>query len=489
MADEDYEPVGIADDEDEDRKRYPAPMPMGHDPNYGPPAPAKDMPAPEYAAPESTGPDSGFKAALAKSVQPTPPLPSTGGDLGYAPVEPKIAGSERPPMQFGGEGSMPVPQAPRAPLAPPQYQAPKPMSLSQKILGHIASGLAGYGNAEAGLRTSDAIFEGPTQRAQQQFQLEQNAYEKNKGLDIEQEKADQAANTVRLFDPQTQSYINVSPKIYADLQKGREANTTKENVSGAGNQTKEDIADKDNKTKEDIEASKETAAVQLQKGRPRTMDQLAAQAQQEGDQKTVDAVEKFKKDIAAAGKQEPGSYMAVPDADGNTVGWVNPKSREFVAAGSIAGGAATAAAGGGNVLPMKPSGQTASRMQQGDTVIRAGDNLINDIKANKAKLGNVEALMESAVLNTPWADPETAQLRAEIGSFIALNPAMHGFRGASAMQEFSKLVGGIPNNPDALIAAIQGIQKTAKAFHATGSPSTASSNVTGPKKFSDWKSQ
>lgn len=250
-----------------------------------------------------------------------------------------------------------------------------------------------------------------------------------------------------------------------------------------------------NQSRFDIEKSKETSQQMLQNGRPVTMDQLAARATQEGDQSTLQQVENFKKTIAAAGKQEPGSYMPVPDANGNTVGWVNPKSREFVAAGSIGGGAAVQAAGGANgALPAKPSGQTESRMQQAETVVRAGDNLISDIKAHKDKLGNAEAIVESAVLNTPWADPETAQLRAEIGSFIALNPAMHGFRGANALQEFQKIVGGIPNNPDALIAAIQGIQKTAGAFN-TPSPaggeggSGANPGPSGLVGFAAWKAK
>lgn len=243
-----------------------------------------------------------------------------------------------------------------------------------------------------------------------------------------------------------------------------------------------------NQTKFNIETSKETAAQMLQSGRPVSMDQLAARATQEGDQATLRQVEDFKKSIAAAGKQEPGSFIPVNDANGSVVGWANPKSRDWVPVGAIADGAVGQAAGGqGGSIPMKPTGQTESRDAQAAVVNRAADNLISDIQKNKSKLGNMEAIVHSALLNTPWADPETSELRAEIASFAALNPAMHGFRGASALAQFEKIIGGIPNNPDAMIAALRGIQKTTQAFKAPAAGETAAPSQTGGGGFAAWK--
>ena len=138
-----------------------------------------------------------------------------------------------------------------------------------------------------------------------------------------------------------------------------------------------------------------------------------------------------------------------------------------------------AAGGAGGTIPIKPTGQTESRDAQAEVVNRAADNLISDIQKNKSKLGNMEAIVNSAILNTPWADPETAELRAEIASFAALNPAMHGFRGAQALAQFEKIIGGIPNNPDAMIAALRGIQKTTQAFKppATGGSQSQSGSL------------
>lgn len=129
----------------------------------------------------------------------------------------------------------------------------------------------------------------------------------------------------------------------------------------------------------------------------------------------------------------------------------------------------------------KPLGLSASNAYgheaaQAGAVDRAAQDLIGDIESNRDKLGNTQAIVQSAILGTPWADPQTAELRSRIATFAALQPSMHGFRGQDAMRQFEKILGGIPNNPDALIAAINGITTTAGAINpglkkgSTGQP-------------------
>lgn len=118
----------------------------------------------------------------------------------------------------------------------------------------------------------------------------------------------------------------------------------------------------------------------------------------------------------------------------------------------------------------KPLGLSASNAYgheaaQAGAVDRAATDLINQINAHKDKLGNPSAIIQSAILGTPWADPQTAELRSQIATFAALQPSMHGFRGQDAMRQFEKILGGIPNNPDALIASINGITRTAGAIN------------------------
>lgn len=118
----------------------------------------------------------------------------------------------------------------------------------------------------------------------------------------------------------------------------------------------------------------------------------------------------------------------------------------------------------------KPLGLSASNAYgheaaQAGAVDRAATDLIAQIEAHKDKLGNPSAIIQSAILGTPWADRQTAKLRSQIATFAALQPSMHGFRGQDAMRQFEKILGGIPNNPDALIASINGITRTAGAIN------------------------
>ena len=114
------------------------------------------------------------------------------------------------------------------------------------------------------------------------------------------------------------------------------------------------------------------------------------------------------------------------------------------------------------------AGAAGHEIFQAGAVERAGNDLIGTIQQNKNKFGNVEAIVNSAFLGTPLSDPVSSGLASQIRSFAALNPAMHGFRGKDALNEFVKMLGGLPNNPDSLVAGIQGILKTAGAIRGEG---------------------
>lgn len=111
------------------------------------------------------------------------------------------------------------------------------------------------------------------------------------------------------------------------------------------------------------------------------------------------------------------------------------------------------------------TGQQGSRASAAAAASTAGDELVNDLQKNRDKLGNLQAWVNKYGLNTPIADPELAQLQAELSSFAALQPAVHGFRSHNALETFDKIIGGIQQNPDATIAAIRGIQKTLGAVN------------------------
>lgn len=115
---------------------------------------------------------------------------------------------------------------------------------------------------------------------------------------------------------------------------------------------------------------------------------------------------------------------------------------------------------GGQKLGVSATGAFGHEAAQAGAVQRAGTDLISDIKANKDKLGQISTWVEKYGLNTPIADPTLAKLQAELGTFAALQPAMHGFRGGNALDTFEKIIGGLQKNPDATIASIEGILKT-----------------------------
>lgn len=118
----------------------------------------------------------------------------------------------------------------------------------------------------------------------------------------------------------------------------------------------------------------------------------------------------------------------------------------------------------------KPLGISASNaygheVAQAGAVQRSGEQLIADIQAHAKDLGTLSAWVQKHGLNTPIANPELAQLQAELGTFAALQPSMHGFRGGNALQTFDNIIGGLQKNPDATIASIRGILKTSSAIN------------------------
>ena len=136
----------------------------------------------------------------------------------------------------------------------------------------------------------------------------------------------------------------------------------------------------------------------------------------------------------------------------------------------------------GQTLGVAGAGAYGHSVAQAGAVERSASRLIQDINDNRDQVGNVNAIVKSAFLNTPLADPHQRMIAAEIGSFAALNPALHGFRGQNALEQFEKLIGGIPENPDALIAGIQGLVRgAAEPIQGGTAPKGANAPPSGAK--------
>jgi hypothetical protein len=130
----------------------------------------------------------------------------------------------------------------------------------------------------------------------------------------------------------------------------------------------------------------------------------------------------------------------------------------------------------------KPGATVQGRASQAGSIIEVGNNLKAEIDKHKDALGNLSDYWKQATNGTPIADPVASKLMSEIASYAALQPAMHGMRGGQAMKEFEKMVGGIPKDPEALKAAIDGIGETAAVIKKQGQPAHAGVGSSAPPK-------
>jgi hypothetical protein len=125
----------------------------------------------------------------------------------------------------------------------------------------------------------------------------------------------------------------------------------------------------------------------------------------------------------------------------------------------------------------KPTATAQGRAAQGKAIIESANHLKNQIDDNKELFGNLGSYWNQAVNGTPISNPKAAKMMSELQSFAALQPALHGFRSHDAMREFTRLIGGIPKNPEALKASIDGLVESA----ATPMIHAGSVNTVRPK--------
>lgn len=189
-----------------------------------------------------------------------------------------------------------------------------------------------------------------------------------------------------------------------------------------------------------------------------------------GDTKAMDRLAQsrnFMRDLThapKAGNDNPGTWSLQQDAKGNWV-YFNNKTTETKPASLVKNPAAV-----------------QTKQNQAKIIQRAGDDLINTIHQHRDKVGNLESYWNQAKNNTPIADKDAAGLMTQIASFAALQPSLHGFRGQQALQEFEKIIGGIPKNADALEASIRAIQGVASIVE---NPDAAESSTTPPPGADD----
>jgi hypothetical protein len=115
-----------------------------------------------------------------------------------------------------------------------------------------------------------------------------------------------------------------------------------------------------------------------------------------------------------------------------------------------------------------PTTATRRAGEQGGIIQTAGQHLIDVLDQNRNSVGDMESYWKKFKNGTPAADPTTSYINGLLQSYIALQPALHGFRSTQAMDHFEKAIGGVPKNVDALIAAIKATNETGGIVNAVG---------------------
>ena len=145
-------------------------------------------------------------------------------------------------------------------------------------------------------------------------------------------------------------------------------------------------------------------------------------------------------------------------------------------------------------MGVDPTGAAGHQIFQAAAIENLAPQVIADINANRAILGNLSSYYKQWLAGTPVADPKAAQMMSELMSLAAMQPALHAFRSTNAMESFEKMIGGLAKDPDATIATINGLMKTPQAFTnlVHGKGNTPAQNNTPPAtggrpSFAEWK--
>jgi hypothetical protein len=138
----------------------------------------------------------------------------------------------------------------------------------------------------------------------------------------------------------------------------------------------------------------------------------------------------------------------------------------------------------GKEVPKTPSASEERVTKQAGRTVHGANDLLGELQNPEVanRLGPVMGRITK--LSQAWGnpDPQVQEFMAHLESWLALQPALHGFRGINALDHFEKLVGSPITTPEALAAAIRGITKTAKTFTPSGPPPSPAAATTPAHK-------
>jgi hypothetical protein len=170
---------------------------------------------------------------------------------------------------------------------------------------------------------------------------------------------------------------------------------------------------------------------------------------------------------------EPGNYKEVydPSNPNKVIGWVDPKSRNFVGVGEVKGlPTSKGAEGKPPTISAKSAGQTKSRADAAAAIMPLLDRVDRMLKDPEivSGLGPMPGRISDVERWIGNAPPKIADLYGTLKSIYSLAGAMHSWRAIQVAQEFEKAYGGLKSNPATLSSALNGLRETAKSISTVG---------------------
>jgi hypothetical protein len=248
--------------------------------------------------------------------------------------------------------------------------------------------------------------------------------------------------------------IMLSRKALAGVEAATTKGQTAEEIAANKNQTAKDIAGGKNDTARDIAAGK-------------TKEQLLKMGYDEKGEPLPDAAlspqQRSLRDMTQAHTKLLEAQAAVTAAKNDPNSTVSKNAQA---------GLALRQAEYQNKLEeqglVKPSGQTASRADAADAALKLLPGLEASVKANAKEFGPIMGRINKGEIKLGDVDPAVQKVYAQLESFYALQPSIHGFRNAEFVKDFDTFVGNLATNPDAVIAGLDGLQPTLESVRDEG---------------------
>src|SRR6185437_13114189 len=315
-----------------------------------------------------------------------PALPPAGDGANLGAVPPAHSGAYAP---IESASTLPLstvmPQVPKPavkPVAPTaqDYAAAGPHGWRKALAILGPSLLAAGGNSRGAEAMGQQLFQAPKEKLDTDYQQELKQYDTE---EQEQEREAQQEEIQR-HDKASEATAKEAVEKKEPKTLTPEEQTIHDLMTGENGQPR--INPQTNKPYSYMEAYGAVKQAGQKPAQPK-VESPEAQAFDDYIKQGMTPQQAFEKVREKPPGQEPGSYMPVNDAKGNTVGWIDPKSGHFRSASTIPG--LSAAVGGQGAIPPKPTTQARNVQAQAQVAVEGIPDTLKEIDSLKDQLGPV----------------------------------------------------------------------------------------------------